>query len=269
MKLTANFGFQKTSIAFICFLCSLSAHAEFTLDFMPDDGGAMGMSADTPWLMRGSLQLPEIVVDPDTGLDYFHIIMGDPSSGFMQDIYIERGFSTFQGGDGSAVGGGGNGGNNVQPLDAASGTGQANPRKVLVRQIVSDGEIYMDFTKDKLDRKPKITQMLTLPDMSSIFQIDMSNSTYGDDLTPGVVFYTMALADDYKDQANFNFATDIQKSIIDGGRYTYTNGSGPGGSAGTYLYDQGGFDIDAVSWEVYFDHSIENPWSNSTNKPQP
>jgi len=264
-----RFTLQKIDITALCLLFSVSAHAEFVLDFLPDDGFGLGTSDGTPWLTRGSLQLPEIVIDPDTGLDYFHIIMGDPSSGFMQDVYIERGFSSFQGGAGSAVGGGGFGGNDVTPLGENSGTGEANPRKVLVRQVVSDGEIYMDFTKDKFDRKPKITQMLTLPTMSSIFQIDMSNSTYGDDLTPGVVFYTMQLADDYKDQADFNFATDIQESIIDGGRYTYTNGSGPGGSAGTYSYDQGNFDIDAVSWEVYFDHSLANPWSNTTNKPVP
>ena len=264
-----SFTLHKTSIAILCLLCSISARAEFALDFMPDNGGGLGTSAGTPWLMQGGNSLPEIVTDPDTGLSYYHIIMGDPASGFMQDVYIQNGYGSYQGGSGSAVGGGGNGGNNVQPLDANSGTGEANPRKVLVRQIVSDGEIFMDFVKDKFDRKPKITQMLTLPSLSAIFQLDMSNSSYGDDLTPGILSYTMQLADDYKDQASFNFATDIQKSIIDGGRYTYTNGTGPGGSAGTYNYDQGNFDIDAVSWEVYFDHSLSNPWSNSTNKPLP
>jgi len=258
---------HKISLASLCMLCSVSAHAEFLLDFLPDDGGVLGSSNGTPWLMRGSLQLPEIVIDPDTGLDYFHIIMGDPASGFMQDIYIERGFTTWQGGAGSAVGGSINNGDDPFNIQSTSGTGEANPRKVLVRQIVSDGEIYMDFTKDKFDRKPKVTQMLTLPDMSSIFQLDMSNSTYGDDTTPGILSYTMSLADDYNDGGNFNFATDIQKSIVDGGRYTYADGGGPGGSAGTYTYDQGNFDIGAVSWESYFDHSIANPWSNNTYRP--
>jgi len=259
-------------------VCCTAVHAEFVLDFMPDDGGSLGTSfirgnssiaGTTPFLMRGGLQLPEIVTDPDTGLSYYHIIMGSPSEGFMQDVYIQKGYGSFQGGSGSAVGGGGFGNNNVNPLGPNAANGKANPRKVLVRQIVSDGEIYMDFIKDKFDRKPKVTQMLTLPDMTSIFQLDMSNSSYGDDLTPGILSYTMSLADDYQDEADFNFATDIQNSTVTGGRYTYTNGSGPGGSAGTYAYDQGGFDVDDITWEAYFDHSITNQWGYTTNRPTP
>ncbi len=281
MQPSLNIIFKNTSIATLCLVCSISAHADnpFVLDFTPDDGGGLstnftignfGRTGATPFLMRGSFQLPEIVVDPETGLDYYHIIMGDPASGFMQEVYIERGFSSFPNGNvGSAVGGGGNGGNNIDPLGPDAANGKANPRKVLVRQVISDGEIYMDFTKDKFDRKPKITQILTLPDMSSIFQLDMSNSSYGDDLTPGILSYTMQLADDYQDQANFNFATDVQNSNVTGGRYTYVNGAGPGGSDGTYTYDNGNFDVDAISWEAYFDHSLSNPWSNTVNRPIP
>jgi len=266
---------------YIATLCgTTSAHAEFVLDFMPDDGFGLGtvfvhgqfgsdVPGATPFLMRGSLQLPEIVVDPDTGLDYFHIVMGDPAEGFMQDVYIERGFTSFQGGAGSAVGGGGFGNNNRTPLGPNAANGQANPRKTLVRQVVSDGEIYMDFIKDKFDRKPKITQILSLPKMSSIFQLDMGNSTYGDDLTPGVLFLTQYHTDDYQDEASFNYATDVQKSNIEGGRFTYNNGSGPGGSAGTYIYAQGDFDADSPTWEAYFDHSQANHWSYPIERPTP
>ncbi len=273
-----NILFQTSSTALLCLLCSLQARAEFVLDFMPDNGGGLGtnftqgntsIEGTTPFLMRGGLQLPEIVTDPETGLDYFHIVMGDPASGFMQDVYIERGFTSFQGGAGSAVGGGGFGVNNVDPLGSASGTGQANPRKVLVRQIISDGEIYIDFIKDKFDRKPKITQILTLPDMSSMFQLDMSNSSYDDDLTPGILSYTMQLADDYQDQADFNFATDVQNSNVTGGRYTYANGTGPGGSAGTYTYVESTFDVNDITWEAYFDHSLTNQWGYTINRPTP
>jgi len=262
----------------ILLLCSNTAYGEFVLDFMPDDGGALGTSfirgnssiaGTTPFLMRGSLQLPEIVTDPETGLEYFHLVMGDPASGFMQDVYIQRGYGSFQGGSGSAVGGGGFGVNNADPFGANAANGEANPRKVLVRQIVSDGEIYIDFIKDKFDRKPKVTQMLTLPDMTSIFQLDMSNSTYGDDTTPGILSYTLSLADDFNDEGSFNFATDIQDSTITGGRFTYTNGSGPGGSAGTYTYDQGSFDVNNITWDAYFDHSLTNQWAYPTNRPTP
>lgn len=196
----------KTSLAIVCLACSTHSQAEFVLDFMPDDGGGLstsftrgntGFSGGTPFLTRGSLQLPEIVTDPDTGLTYYHVIMGDLTDGFIQDVYIQRGFGSFQGGPGSAVGGGTT--NDDNPLGPTSATGQANPRKVLVRQVVSDGEIYMDFTKDKFDRKPKITQMLTLPDMSSLFQIDMSNSNYSDNTTPGLVYYTLSLTEDFND----------------------------------------------------------------------
>ncbi len=195
--------------------------------------------------------------------------MGDPASGFAQDVYIERGFTRFQGGEGSAVGGGGLGGNNVDPFGPTSGTGEANPRKVLIRQIISDDEISMDFTKDKFDRKPVITQMLTPSDMSSFFQLDMSNSSYDDDTTPGILSYNMSLADDFQDQADFNFATDIQDSTVTGGRFTYTDGFGPGGSDGTYTYEGGNFDQAAVTWEVYFDHSMANQWGYARNRPTP
>jgi len=271
---------QKICAASLCLLlCSTPVRADnFVLDFTPDDGGGLstsyiqggsGKTGATPFLMRGGLQLPEIVTDPDTGLSYYHIIMGDPASGFMQEVYIQRGFGSFQGGSGSAVGGGGFGNNNLDPFGINAANGEANPRRVLVRQIVSDGEIYIDFIKDKFDRKPKVTQMLTLPDLTSIFQIDMSNSSYGDDTTPGVISYTVTLADDYQDSGEFNFANDIQESTVDGGRYTYTNGTGPGGSDGTYAYEQGNFDVSAISWDAYFDQSLTNPWSYTQNRPVP
>ena len=273
-----NLTLQIISVVSLCLLCSTSARADFVLDFMPDDGGGISkdftqgnfsVTGTTPFLMRGSLQLPEIVTDPETGLSYFHIIMGDPTSGFAQEVYIQRGFGSFQGGPGSAVGGGGFGDNNVTPLGPNAGNGEANPRKVLVRQIVSDGEIYIDFTKDKFDRKPKITQMLTLPSLTSLFQLDMSNSSYGDNTTPGILSYTLNLADDYQGSGQFNFATDVQNSTIEGGRFTYTDGSGPGGSAGTYTYEQGSFNVDAITWEAYFDHSLTNQWGYTQNRPMP
>lgn len=191
----------------IASLLSQPVYAGFTLNFTPDNTGTMATSVahggsnnvtnQTPYLMIGSVgsqQLPEIVTDPETGLDYYHIIIGNVADGFIQETYIERGFTSWPSGNvGSAVGGDGgtNGGSGLDPLDTTTSVntpnGEANPRKVLVRQIINDGEIMMEFLKDKFEYKPLIVQQLNAPDVLSLFQIDMRNSRYDDINTPALI----------------------------------------------------------------------------------
>ncbi|HHM04389.1 MAG TPA: hypothetical protein ENJ19_01425 [Gammaproteobacteria bacterium] len=250
--------------------CLPPAAAEFTLNFMPDNTGAFIDSDGTRFLYDTVTVTPEVVTDPDTGLNYYHLIVGDPAEGFIQEVYIQNGFGSFQGGSGSAVGGdgGGSGGNGTDPLDISTGVNTANaegnPQRVLIRQILNDGEVAMEFYKGKFDAKPRISQMLNAPDVTALFEIDMSNSSYSDMSTAGTVTNTMSLPDG---SASFDMASDVQNSTVTGGRYTYTAGSGPGGSDGTYTYFDGGFDAKAVRWEDYFDATQGNPWTYNTNRP--
>ncbi len=93
----------------------------------------------------------------------------------------------------------------------------------------------------------------------------MRNSTYSDMNTPGVVVNYMVLtgSDLPDDSAQFNSLIDSQDSYITAGRFTYTEGDGPGGSEGVYEYIDGtGIDSAAPSWESYFDaNDPTNVWT--------
>lgn len=145
-------------------------------------------------------------------------------------------------------------GNDPMAIASDSGGSGGNPRRTLVRQIVSDGELYIDFVKDRYDRNPLLQQEVDTPEINSIFQVDMRNSGYSDINTPGTISSITSLADDYQESANFNYATDTQNTQTTAGRFTYTDGAGPGGSEGTYSYVSGDFDAKNVAWESYFDH---------------
>ena len=256
------------------------ASAELLLNFQPATTGQMRdwvthgdsrITNQTPFLRKGGLELPEIVTDPETGLEYYHVIIGSQADGFIQETYIQRGFAYYQGGSGSAVGGAGNasGGNGRDPLSRDPGISTANalanPRRVLVRQIVSDGEINMEYLKDRYDRKARISQALSSTDINSDFAIDMRNSRYDDASTIGAISNTLDLSG--VAQGAFDMASDTQLSNVTGGRYTYSDGSDYGGSAGSYDYIDGNYDHVDQNWGNYFDINQDNPWSYNINKP--
>ena len=155
-------------------------------------------------------------------------------------------------------------------LDAKdTGNGQANPRRVIMRQIVSDGEIMMEFRKDSFDHKPVISQIQMTTDMTALFQLDMSNITYDDDTTPGsIVNIQMFNLPDLPQDINFDLADDGHKVEVTGGRYTHTEGPIKNGAQGTYDYiGGGGFDVDNIAWENFFDHTEDNPWGYTDLRP--
>ncbi len=91
--------------------------------------------------------------------------------------------------------------------------------------------------------------------------------------TPGIVTNTMLLtgSDKPSDSAQFNLATDAQGSAITAGRFTYTPGTGNGGSEGSYDYlgTANNFDQSAVNWESYFDtEDTSNVWAFPASQPQ-
>ncbi len=265
-------------------LMSPLAYAELSLNFTPDDGGTMSTTGvrgnasfggQTPFLKKGGLELPEIVTDPETGIKYYHMIIGDIADGFIQETYIEHGYGSFPDQNvGSAVGGdgGASGGNGRDPLDSDpsvnTANAEANPRKVLIRQIISDGEIFMEFLKDRFESKPLIVQQINAPDIRATFRIDMRNSTYDDMSNAGIITNTLSLpglGTEYFE--DFNYAQDTQKASITGGLYKYTEGTGPGGSDGTYEYVDSMYDHKSQAWADFIDPSEANPWSYPANKP--
>lgn len=266
-------------------IATQSARAEFSLNFQPvgpraqmnthSVHGADIIEGQTPFLMEGPLQLPELVQDPDTGGIYYHMIVGDMADGFIQETFIQAGFSNFPGGSSSASpgDGDGSGGNGRDPLDRDPGiytaNAKGNPKKVLIRQIITDGEITMEYLKDRYDRKALITQSISAPDLNANFALDMRNSTYDDMSTAGEIINTMEIPSLGEDGlGSFDMATDTQKTFVTGGRYTYTDGPEVGSSGGTYDYFDGGYDHINQEWDLYFDPNQDNPWSYLENRPQ-
>ena len=257
------------------------ARAEFVLNFQPNKvtghiktwgtHGDQRIYDQTPFLSAGPLELPELVADPETGAIYYHLIVGSEADGFIQETYIQAGYGYFQGGTSSAVGGAGNssGGNGVDPLnsnpDIDTANAEATPKRVLVRQIVSDGEMTMEYLKDRYDRKARISQTLNNSEINADFSIDMRNSSFGDANTVGAITNTMNLSG--IGIAGFDMSNDIQNSTVTGGLYTYTDGLGYGGADGTYNYIDGHYDHKDQNWDRYFDVNQINPWSYPGNKP--
>jgi hypothetical protein len=314
----------RTLLIFTLLTCFIAipqtARAEFDLNFSAQDPSSNFMmdyiansdnnypgqawqnidQGQTPWLWHSSQWglAPEIVYDSSTKAYYYHMILGDFGSGFIQESYVQMGFGSYGNPAEpsnptrkSASGGYGRYvpdvqdsntvmlGNGYDPLDmnttntannanikaanSVSGNGSANPNRVILRQIVTDGEIMMEFLKDRYEYKPRISQMIMTPDFESQFDIDMREVKYNDITSASPVTNTMQLwgAGAPADAAAFDMSADSSKSTYNGGKYRYMEGAGPGGSEGTYEYVTGAFDQTAQSWKDYFDLNAQNPWA--------
>src|SRR3990172_10885392 len=97
----------------------------------------------------------------------------------------------------------------------------------------------------------------------------MRNSTYNNATTPGIMTNTMSLwgPDIPFDSAQFDMATSVQNSIVNAGKYTFTEGGDPGGVNGTYNYTDGNYNLTGQNWAPYFDPLQNNPWAYPGNKP--
>jgi len=253
--------------------------------------GSAGSPAQTPYLYdANSLERPQIVTDPDNGRTYYHMIFGSLAEGFIQESYVEMGFGNYGSqalgeplNSGSASGGHSEYnstttfGNGYDPLDmnidaaarsVTSGNGSENPNRVTVRQIMSDGEIMMEVLKDRYTTKPRISQMVIAPDITMMFEIDMRAVDYNTANAQVEIHNTMHLlqGDVPPNAAQFNMATDIDKSHVNAGKFTYTEGSGFGGSEGIYEYTDGYYDNNNTDWGRYIDPQTYNPWAFETSK---
>ncbi len=219
-----------------------------TEDFFCGEGARPGAN-QTPFLYE--------TVIADDGNTYIHMIIGDPSETFAQEIYI-RG-DNLPGNSGTDTANGATipliNGNidlpNFNPLSSL-GQGSANPTKVLMRQDIKDTDISMEFIKDDLLTKPKMTQIVTSEDMVSEFIVDMSAITYDDKSTPTEITnnLTFSSSDIPSDSASFNMINNGDNVVVDAGLYTYIEGPGTLGSEGSYDYEASEFNMDQP-WEDY------------------
>jgi hypothetical protein len=152
------------------------------------------------------------------GKEYWHQIIGTPSSGFVQEVYIERlpvlwngdedrlcsasmgdvGYAQCTGVRGGITGtqdrysaawnwgvadAFGNGVSPLHPNDKYTGTASANPNKVVMRMILDDakGGMSTEFLKANLLKKPKITQDVSTPEIKGNFVFDM-RALYNSDI---------------------------------------------------------------------------------------
>ncbi len=255
--------------------------------------------------------------DPDTtpfyqgdiminGVMYWHIIVGDPSSGFAMESYTAvasgSGFGSFSGGLPANFGTlrleeiSGNGWDplGIDPARGVdfTGNGSGDPTRSIIRQVMGDGvwdpqtktwncdsaEFCSEFLKDRLNFKPIISQTIndatTGALMQAQFQLDMSNITYSNMTTKGVITNTITFTGDpILDNGNFDMATDSQRSDVTGGRYIYNDCANPsflyGGSCwqafsvsggrndyqeGSYTYSDGNStDPMAYDWGGFWD----------------
>lgn len=222
----------------------------------------------------------ELVVDK--GLSYYHVLIGSPGGEMAQEYYIavatlaNGGVSCCwsNGAPFSASSGNFNGGPDQAPAfkgwadplgtttasgASASGNGTGNPERVIFRQVIQDREINQETSKLSFLNKPKITQSLTNADIQALFGFDMSNSTYRDMNTIGIMTNRIALFEGGMPSFDFDVTSNRQFSKLTGGRFTFTPGLGQGESFGTFQYLEGaGFDPYTTNWF---------PYSNPTNIP--
>jgi len=213
-----------------------------------------------------------VLTSPGTGYQFRSV--GNINGDFYQEIYIQN-FGSYQGGPGSASGGG----TRYDPLGyggtgySGTGNGSGHPGRVIVYQMNKSSDMLIDFLKDQLGTKPRILQSITTPDFTAQFSIDMRAISYSNNTTNAPIVNTQSLNDPFGGTTPmaWDMATDAQAghTNVDAGKYTYTAGSGPGGSIGTYTYSGSSYDVINADWDKFFDTTDStNVWSNSTYKPR-
>lgn len=217
--------------------------------------------------------------------DYYHVIVGsDPdadgsTSDFALEFYIKTLASPngwFTGAPYNASGGAMfNGGIDSQPSSPLardplsrsdpnepfrnSGNASGNPKRVIFRQVINTGpEFRQEAIKETFLNKPKITQAVTTSELTSTFELNMSNSTYDDLNTAGTLTTNRTMVLDASTGAplfDFDSVSDSQKSDVTGGEFIYNPGTFFDQSFGSYTYSEGAFDIYGIDWALYSDPS--------------
>lgn len=249
--------------------------------------------------------------DATNGKYYWHVIIGDyqnqannplNTTGFYQEYIIEANsgrrmddsISTSL--SASATWTSSNtaeniGGITVYDTGTNGGTttsGQGNPTRVIMRQIVEDGETRSTFLKDEFDKKPLIVQTvvdykITDPDtnVDNKFTIDMRALTYDSADNTGIYVENITNLSGGAEAANQGDydTTDAtytphffnqEETTVSGGKFTWTAGSGQLGADGTYTYysadgslNPSGFQPTDRNYSGFCDPSQNVNWSGS------
>ncbi len=224
--------------------------------------------------------------DPNTQISYWHMIVGDPASGFAMESYTPlinsfestsggRPSRIFQRGQESLETRSGNGWDplGLNPANDFDYTGNASgdPTKTIMRQILGgswdadtntwsceeNDEYCSEFLKDRFLFKPLITQQINDSDFIHKFSLDMSQITYDDDTTPGEIINTVVIIDpempEFDPKAG-DFKMDnenIEISMPDSG----ISKLNPNVTGGRYTYNQ--------CENPQFSRGIEHCWQNT------
>ncbi len=214
----------------------------------------------------------------DNGTLYYHVILGDEDS-FGQEFYIRTSGCCWW--ESRGMGGGGMGRGNAPysssdgdvedrlanawlPLGPASSTGNGtgNPARIYMRQITKDSQMDQEFVKSSEFSKPRIRQDIASGELTSNFLLDMSNGSYNTYTNPTRIINKTSISGTGIGSGSGTFdATpdaDAPNALMTAGRFNYTEGSGFGGSSGTYTYESGTYDIYAIDWISYCDPN-QNP----------
>lgn len=254
-----------------------TTQAEFALNFRPvpsgnvvssianqgcNTGGGGGMMGG------GMMGFSDCGVDyfyqevvSDTGTQFYHVMLGDPSSGFSIEYFMRTGGCCWWNGGGMMMGGGpapysssygdtnDNLANFYDPLGSSTAVGSAtgNPSRVYMRQINNGTGFNQEFLKARETQKPRITQRVTNGTaMTSTFDLDMSNGNYNAYSAPASFVNTTTVAT----VGTFD-AAKAPKATIKAGRFTYTPGSSFSGAYGSYNYDSMNINMVGVNWVSY------------------
>ena len=240
-----------------------SCNMSYISDFNCDSGGFGGSFDENGSHDDGTAAYQRMFTSG--GKTYYHVIIGDyTQDSFYMEYMIEAdsGWDRYNGDFAASASTGNNSTtsdrefNMDNPYSADSsrtGTGTGNPNRVIMRQILDDGITYNEFLKDQFDRKPLITQTVTDNDPTEgiiqEYTLDMRGKTYADNtpITENertnrtiLIGDTAANQGDYDDTYAVITPTFFREGndTISAGAYTYSTGSGYGGSDGTYIYYQ-------------------------------
>jgi hypothetical protein len=168
------------------------------------------------------------------GTYYFHVLVGDPASGFAQESYTRYGASAYSTATGSGLQGafspdsGGNqtlnnstvpancctslatslsnnfawmanNSNMSNPLanETISGNGTGNPSNTVFRMVLTspNGDMSLEVDKPFLDMKPLISQTVQDGNMTAVFVADMRGISYQDKNTPIAITNNVVIND--------------------------------------------------------------------------
>ncbi len=274
-------------LAFFLTFVLTNARAEFALNFQPNPnvvpsianwgcsgngggGGMMGGGMNMFGPGCGSDYFLQELVE-DNGVQYYHVILGDPSvDDFALEFYMRTGDCCWWGSGGGGMGGGGMGMGGPAPYSSSYGditdrlasawtplagpdlvgNGTGNPNRIYMRQINNDAQMQQEFIKDRETQKPRILQIIRDGSLTSTFDLDMRNGGHNIYTDP------ISFINDTTISGISSFdAAAVPTAQINAGRYIYTadNPAGtPFGDAyGTYTYEDGNFDVYGIDWLSY------------------